>query len=342
MDFDEAPQPTTPGSALDPEGRSGPRWPHLTLLVGPLPGRMFRFVEPETSLGRAGDCDIHFVAAGVSRLHATLRRLDNGDVELVDDASTNGTYVNGVRTPREVLHDGDKIQLGPDVVLRYNLQDAIDEAFQRRQFEAMTRDGLTGCFNRMYFDEELFREMSYAQRSGGSISIAMIDLDHYKKINDTHGHAAGDQVLAGVGRVLVDMLRQYDLVARVGGEEFALLMRNADLATGRLVAERVRERIARLVVAIGGGKQLNVTASVGVASLSEDRKSDVTLLMRTADSRLYAAKRRGRNCTVSAGVVVGEGQAPTHPIRDDPALEAARKRLRMTVPMQLPERPPKA
>ena len=303
---------------------------------------MFRFVEPETTLGRAGDCDIHFVAAGISRLHATLRRMPDGEIEIFDHDSTNGTFVNGVRVNQDVLRDGDKLQLGPDVVLRYNLQDAIDEAFQRRQFEAMTRDGLTGCFNRMYFDEELHREMSYAQRSGGSISVAMIDLDHFKEVNDTHGHAAGDQVLAGVGRVLIEMLRQYDLVARIGGEEFALLMRNADLATGRLVAERVRERIARLVIAIGDGKQLNVTASVGVASLSEYRKSDVTLLMRTADSRLYAAKRRGRNCTVSAGVVHGQEQQPTHRLQDDPAVEVARKRLRMTVPMQLPERPTKA
>lgn len=339
MDFNDAPQPTHPGATLAGDGPSGPRWPHLTLLVGPLPGRVFRFREPETTLGRSGDCDIHFVAIGVSRLHATLRRLPDGEVELIDHTSTNGTFVNGARIERHVMADGDKVQLGPDVVLRYNLQDAIDEAFQRRQFEAMTRDAMTGCYNRLYFDEELSRELSYAARSGGSITVAMIDLDHFKDVNDTHGHAAGDQVLAEVGRVLIDMLRQYDLVARIGGEEFALLMRNADLATGRLVAERIRQRIERLVVAVGDGKMIDITASVGVASLSEDRKTDAKILMRTADSRLYTAKRRGRNCTVSAGVVHGDQQHPTHRMDDDPEVAIARQQLRKTLPMRLPDDP---
>ncbi len=109
------------------------------------------------------------------------------------------------------------------------------------------------------------------------------------------------------------------------------------LSTGKVVAERLRQLIEKLQVPIGGGKQLEVTVSVGVAGLSEQRDADATLLMRMADSRLYTAKRRGRNCTVSTGAIIGEDQHPTHKVQDDPAMEIARKRLRTTVPMKVEE-----
>ena len=111
------------------------RWPYLTLLVGALPGRMYRFRDPVTTLGRSMDCDINLSDLGVSRIHARIERTGAG-IEIVDPGSTNGLFVNGDDVDgRQVLQDGDKIQLGPKVVLRFNLQDAVDEAFRRSQFD---------------------------------------------------------------------------------------------------------------------------------------------------------------------------------------------------------------
>lgn len=324
MDFDKTPGRTLPGVRKDSDDPHK-RWPYITLLVGALPGRMYRFREPVTTLGRSMDCDVSFSDLGVSRVHARLERIADDGVELVDLESTNGSFVNGEEARRRVLNDGDKIQLGPTVVLRFNLQDAVDEAFQRSQFEAMTRDGLTGCFNRLYFDEELRRELSFARRGGAPLSVAMLDLDHFKKINDTWGHQAGDQVLVEVARKLRIMLREYDMLARVGGEEFALLMRATDIDVAKAVTERLRLGIEQLRIPINDGRDISVTGSLGVASVSEFPNAGPDEIIRTADMRLYEAKRRGRNRVVCEGHLSGAYEQRTRPITGDAAHAAVRR-----------------
>lgn len=153
-------------------------------------------------------------------------------------------------------------------------------------------DALTGVANRRAFDEELERQLAQADRRAGRVSMMLVDLDHFKDLNDEHGHAVGDDVLARVGASLREVVRPNDTVARYGGEEFAVILPETATDEALVVADRVRERIAEVRTAAGVG----VTASAGVASVSAATGLDPRRLIREADTALYAAKAAGRNC----------------------------------------------
>ena len=150
------------------------------------------------------------------------------------------------------------------------------------------RDGLTGLLNHRAFHARLVAEVEHAQRIGGTLSLLVIDLDHFKEVNDRFGHLAGDEVLRQVAAVLQDVAREGDVVARVGGEEFCVLLPNTAAIGARLPAERVRAAVAVL------RDPLPLTVSVGVCSFPDDAASARELFER-ADAALYEAKRRGRN-----------------------------------------------
>jgi two-component system cell cycle response regulator len=294
MDFHSTTRKTNPGVPDLDEGSAEARVPTLTLLRGGLPGRMYRVQRAELRIGRHPDCEIQLDDGGVSRVHACIRVASGDTIEILDHGSTNGTFVNGRRVDGARLRDGDKVQLGSMVVFRFNFQDAIDEAFQREQFESMTRDALTGCHNRLYFDEALRRELAYARRTDADLVVGLLDLDHFKDVNDTHGHAVGDQVLRVVAETLYDTLRPYDVLSRYGGEEFAVLLRGTDLVAARSVCERLRTTLEHAVVPVDG-EYVVATASFGLASARECPGEDGPAIVRLADQRLYSAKLGGRN-----------------------------------------------
>ena len=291
---------TQPGMRPDRTSDPTMRRPYLTVVRGSVPGQTFRIPNGKTNVGRANDCDIQVADPSISRHHLELLNV-GGVVRVIDLGSTNGSWVNAEALTQRVLSDGDKIQMGPQLVARFNLKDVVDEAFQRNQFEAMTRDSLTGCFNRMYFDTELAREMLMARTTGLPMAVAMLDLDHFKVVNDTFGHGAGDQVLQDVASILRGALRSYDIVARYGGEEFGLIMRGAEHAIAQHCMERVRQDVARHVCEVGSN-QIRLTVSIGVASSDEDVAADEHDLMTAADMRMYVAKRDGRNRVVGSEV----------------------------------------
>jgi diguanylate cyclase (GGDEF)-like protein len=156
-----------------------------------------------------------------------------------------------------------------------------------------TTDSLTGILNRRHFIELSEKEMSRAQRSGTPLSIAMIDIDHFKIINDTHGHTVGDLVIKELVALCKDDLRPYDLLGRIGGEEFAIMMVQCDLQKAFTVSERLRKRIVNHVIS-ADGKDISIKISVGVAELSGDMESFESIMNR-ADQALYVAKKLGRN-----------------------------------------------
>jgi len=275
--------------------------PYLTILVGGVPGRMFRLEAGRTTVGRGDDCSVRLQDPSLSRHHCEIQVLPSGAVTVSDRNSTNGSWVNGEPLRARDLRDGDKLQLGPDVVMRFNNKDSLDESFQKSQFEAMTRDGLTGCFNRRYFDTEVRREVDMALSIGLPMSVAMVDLDHFKNVNDTYGHGAGDKVLQDVASILLRALRAYDIVARYGGEEFALVMRGIDMNIASRCMERVRSSIEKHVCVVNEHR-IRLTISAGIASLSETNVDDVASLLSAADLRMYAAKRGGRNRVVGGEV----------------------------------------
>lgn len=158
------------------------------------------------------------------------------------------------------------------------------------------RDALTGINNRRFFDQRLSEEVSRARRAGTTLSCLFIDLDFFKRINDHHGHQAGDAVLKQVSGLLSDRLRENDVLARYGGEEFVILLAETRQSDAALIAEQIRDRVAKAAFAIPSGKTLNVTLSIGVASMTaEGVIKDGGQLLAAADQAVYAAKLSGRN-----------------------------------------------
>ncbi|MDP3083543.1 MAG: GGDEF domain-containing protein [Rubrivivax sp.] len=158
-----------------------------------------------------------------------------------------------------------------------------------------SRDALTGLANRRSFDLALAREIDRVARSGEPALLLTLDIDHFKRVNDTYGHAAGDLVLKAVAAALHDCVRPMDLVARTGGEEFAIILPNCPSSFGDTVAERVRRRIERIPVTVGPAQQISVSVSIGGAFAPQWVRSTPTLWIERADQQLYRAKADGRN-----------------------------------------------
>ena len=164
---------------------------------------------------------------------------------------------------------------------------------------SVLRDSLTNVYNRLYFMQQLEREVLQAQRSGAPLSLLMLDVDHFKHINDAHGHQVGDRVLQQIAGACGFCLRPYDVLARVGGEEFALLLPGTPLTDAGVIAERVRAHVGGLRVDALPADGAPVTVSIGVSSLAAGDSSGAIAIKR-ADDALYRAKREGRNRCIVA------------------------------------------
>ena len=161
--------------------------------------------------------------------------------------------------------------------------------------ELSSRDALTGLANRRSFDLALAREIDRVARSGEPALLLALDIDHFKRVNDRYGHIAGDAVIQAVAAALLDSVRPMDLVARIGGEEFAIILPSCASAFGETVAERIRRRVERMPVTVGAGQQITVSVSVGGAFAPQWVRSTPALWAERADQQLYRAKAMGRN-----------------------------------------------
>jgi two-component system cell cycle response regulator len=280
--------------SISPAPRAGGPSAYLVVISGPSFGEMYKLKGDRSVLGRGDRTDIRVLDDGVSREHSAIER-DGGKLVLVDLRSTNGTFCNGERVTRQDLKDGDKISIGATTILRFTYQDQVDEHYQKKLFESALRDGLTSTFNRRYFVDRLQAEIRFAVRHDKSLALLFADIDHFKKINDTFGHVAGDEVLATVARVMTAAIRAEDVLARWGGEEFSVICREIDLAGAEVLGERLR-------VAVEGhrfehdGRVIPVTISVGAAV--ERKIDDAHAFIAAADAAMYDAKRAGRNRVV--------------------------------------------
>ena len=271
----------------------------LIVIRGLNVGEMYKLAKQEMIVGRGQNADVEILDDGISRRHATVRFVEER-VLLEDLGSRNGTFVNGQRIdgPTE-LRDGDKIQLSSGTILKFTYADRLDESFQRRMYESSLRDGLTKAFNRKYFLDRLEREFRFAKRHRQPLALIMIDVDGFKALNDTHGPVAGDDVLSELAAEAHRAIRSEDVLARYGGDEFAIVCRATDAAGAAVFAERLRAGIATHPFT-HDEVAIPVTVSVGVAGLSAEHTDSMALLA-AADNALYAAKRGGRNRVQVAG-----------------------------------------
>lgn len=269
------------------------RQAYLIVISGSSVGKMFK-LGGQMGIGRSMDCEICLDDEGISRNHARVQKDGHGNIIIEDLDSTNGTYFNGTRFNKHILRDGDKIQIGSTTILKFSYQDTLEEAFYQNQYDAATKDGLTGIYNKKFFAEQLQKDFSYALRHNEVTSLIVFDIDHFKKINDTFGHQAGDMVLRQLAKVVYNALRNEDLFARIGGEEFAIVLRQVDEKRAHVLAERVR-RTVEVNKFMWGGTRIRVTISLGVATLHRANFRDANELVHAADEFLYKAKRSGRN-----------------------------------------------
>ena len=266
---------------------------YLIVLAGSNVGEMYRLDEGESFVGRGQQASIRLNDDGISRKHARIFQA-GGEVLIEDMKSANGSVVNGVPVSMQLLKDGDKIRLGSTTILKFTYNDHLDESFQQQMYEAALRDGLTKAFNKKYFLDRLETEIAYARRHQAHLSLLMFDVDHFKRVNDNHGHLAGDYVLQRLAKVAAATVRTEDVFARYGGEEFGVICRGVTLASAGILAERLRATVEATVFD-HEGTRLPITISVGVAGHPEVQIENGAQLIAAADAALYEAKRGGRN-----------------------------------------------
>ena len=273
----------------------------LLALTGARPGLVVPIGDKGLVVGRDPElATLVMDDDSLSRRHARFFPM-HGHYVVEDLGSTNGTLLNGTRvTDPTPLRDGVRVQVGLSTLLRFMLQDEQEFEGARSLYDSSVRDALTGLYNRHFLDERLRGEVAYAVRHRTPLSVLFVDADHFKRINDTHGHGVGDEVLRALGRFLAKAVRVEDLVARIGGEEFVVVLRGIGRGPLHIVGERVRAGVEALPVD-AAGTPLNVTVSVGGATLDEvSELGSPAALLAVADGALYAAKRAGRNQVVIA------------------------------------------
>lgn len=281
---------------------TGRRKACFVILGGLDVGSVYTLEKRVARIGRDPAGDLVLRDDGISRVHAEVRRLDDERLYIKDLDSTNGVFVGGERVEQAILSEGDKVLLGRRTVLKFALHDELEQSYQQQIYESSTRDGLTGVFNRKYFSQKILSDISFARRHKIPFSLLMLDIDYFKKVNDTYGHRTGDQVLVTVTKAIKETIRTEDTLARYGGEEFAVLAQGTSLEGGKALGERIRKSIEKEeIISLGENPvPFRVTASIGVATLTPGVVAEPEAVVSLADKNLYAAKEQGRNRVIAS------------------------------------------
>jgi two-component system cell cycle response regulator len=243
-------------------------------------------------IGRDRDNDIVLDSDSVSRRHAKVEHRE-GYFYIVDLDSTNGTFVNDEPEPVTScqLRRGDQLKIG-DTIFKYLSGSDVEAQYHETIFNMTITDGLTDVSNKKQLDNVLSKEIPRAMRHGRQLSVVMIDIDHFKEVNDTYGHLAGDSVLRDLAAILQKRLRPDDELGRYGGEEFCAILPETSLEGAAKIGEELRALVEEHSFMVEG-EQIKVTISIGIAELKKGM--DMKAFYKSADEMLYQAKRSGRN-----------------------------------------------
>jgi diguanylate cyclase (GGDEF)-like protein len=267
----------------------------LVVIYGLDLGKKYNLDKPSLIIGRSSKADIQIDQESVSRNHCKI--INTGKTIMMRDlGSTNGTYINDDLIDEYVLRDGDFIKIGRSI-FKFLSGNNIENAYHEEIYRLTTVDGLTQIYNKRYFLETLEREIGRAQRYRRELSLIIFDIDHFKKINDTYGHLAGDHVLKHLALVIKSRIRREDILARYGGEEFAIILPEIDHENAAQFAEKIRRLIEKAVFKFEE-TEIPVTISIGVAEYGT-KQGTVSDFIKMSDDKLYEAKMQGRNRVVS-------------------------------------------
>jgi diguanylate cyclase (GGDEF)-like protein len=280
---------TTQRTELSPGPRQdGPQSACVVVIHGEGLGRRLDVAEQPIIVGRSHEADLQIAHPSVSRRHCALWR-EAGIYRVRDLGSTNRTRVNDRPVESAELADGDHVTVG-ESILKFISHASVEARYHEEVYQLATLDALTELYNRRHFQELLEKELARAGRHARPLALAILDVDHFKRINDEHGHIAGDGVLRQIAAIVREHVRGEDIAARIGGEEFAVLLPEAGAQAADAFAERLRAAIEAATFT-PGGLQRRVTISIGIAHLAPARIRS----LRGADAALYEAKDRGRN-----------------------------------------------
>ena len=272
---------------------------YFTIIAGADFGRVFLLEKTDTVLGRSDEADIQVDDEKVSRKHLKISLVKSGvqkneqtSVVVTDLHSTNGIFINGGRVHEQALRNGDKVRVG-NTILKFEAKDFLDVSYHEELYRQATKDPLTGLSNRNYLQSELSKYISLAFRNTRAFAVMLLDIDFFKKVNDTYGHNVGDHVLKTVANILMSNKRDHDVAARFGGEEFVILLRETSLHEAVVIAERIR-MVTESFDFTPMGCQHGITISIGVCEFPTHGITSEEMIRR-ADEALYEAKAGGRN-----------------------------------------------
>ena len=290
--------------SLDPARPASERRPYLLVLSGPQLGEIFPLdPEREFVLGRDPACEIRLRDTGVSRRHAGVVAGHRG-ARLRDMGSTNGVFVEGIQVADCELQDGQRVQMGMHTALKYCLCDDLEIGYQRRLAEGALLDPETGLFNRRHFDDRFSAELVTSSRYTRPMSLLLVDVDGFRRVNETHGRAAGEEALGLVSRWVKSAVRREDTLARVSGEQFGVVARETPLSAGRALGERIRKAVERGHISVRG-QELMLTVSVGVVGIdaigSYSAPRTETAVLGLAEAALRRALDSGGNRVEAEG-----------------------------------------
>lgn len=243
-------------------------------------------------IGRGDDVDIQLNDDLISRNHCKINVI-NDQLTVEDLGSTNGTLIDGKPISFQMLQFDERLQVGP-YVMKIEHKAPYEVQYEQNLFTAATTDGLTGLLNRGCFNELSVQQLKICSSEQQQFSLVMLDIDHFKQINDSFGHPAGDLVIKTIASVLNKNKRCNDLIGRYGGEEFIMLLPNTSSQEAAAFCERIRSNIENLIISYDE-HQISVTISIGIISLTTGTEKTMETLIEMSDQCLYQAKNQGRN-----------------------------------------------